>query len=161
MKAKIALGGGCHWCTESVFLQLKGVEMVKQGWISSLAPNQVYSEAIIIDYNEDLINLETIVSIHLHTHSCTSQHALRDRYRSAIYTYSDKQLKHVQNIISKLQADFDDEIITVVLPFVTFKENIEKYQNYYEKNKGNQFCKRYIDPKFKLLRKRYGEFTKH
>ena len=82
---KIGFGGGCHWCTEAVFQFLKGVTKVDQGWISSKEPNAYFSEAILLEYNPQLISLETLVSIHLHTHSSTANHSMRVKYRSAVY----------------------------------------------------------------------------
>jgi peptide-methionine (S)-S-oxide reductase len=71
---KIGFGGGCHWCTEAIFQSLKGVENVDQGWISSVGEYSSLSEAVVAHFDSNLINLITLVSIHLHTHSCTSLH---------------------------------------------------------------------------------------
>ena len=156
---KVGLGGGCHWCTESVFLHLKGVQEVEQGWISSSAPNDEYSEAVIVHFDSDQITLKTLIAIHLRTHSCTSKHPMRNKYRSAVYSYNEIQTRLAISIINDLQSEFDCKIITEILPSVSFKKNIEKYRNYYEKNSQNQFCKRYIDPKLTLLMEEYGEYV--
>ena len=154
---KIGFGGGCHWCTEAVFQTLKGVEKVDQGWIASEGEHNSLSEAVLVYFDEAKIDLVSLTAIHLYTHSCTSEHPLRKKYRSAVYTFSDAQATVVQDTINQLQSEFEQPVITQVLPFVAFKENEEQYQDYYLKNADNQFCQTYIQPKFKLLMQRFSE----
>ncbi len=153
---KIGFGGGCHWCTEAVFQILKGVIKVDQGWIQSEGKNRHLSEAVIVHFDEAVIDLTTLTSIHLHTHSCTADHAMRNKYRSAVYTFNTEQAAEVSKIIKDQQSEFDRPILPQVLSFVAFKENKEQYQNYYLKNTENSFCKTYIHPKFKLLMNRFA-----
>lgn len=70
---KIGLGGSCHWCTEAIFRSLKGVSTVEQGWIASDGENTTLSEAVIVNFSPNEITLETLIAIHLHTHSCISE----------------------------------------------------------------------------------------
>jgi len=154
---KVGFGGGCHWCTEAVFQSLKGVSKVEQGWIASTEGNDSFSEAVMVHFDGAKIDLATLTAIHLYTHSCTSAHSMRKKYRSAVYTFSKDQADAAVTIINDLQPEFDKPILTKVLPFQAFKENQELYQNYYQKNAGNQFCERYINPKFSLLMKRFSE----
>jgi len=72
--SRIALGGGCHWCTEAVFQSLKGVNRVEQGYVSSINENLSFSEGIIVEYYENKIPLEILIHIHLLTHKSTSKH---------------------------------------------------------------------------------------
>lgn len=152
---KVAFGGGCHWCTEAVFQSLIGVLEVEQGWLASDGEFNEYSEGVVVHYNEKLMSLSVLVDIHLHTHSCTSTHQLRGKYRSAVYVYRDDQLRSVQKLIEDLQSDFDKNIITKVLPMMRFKKNKEEYLDYYYKNPEQKFCKRYINPKLKFLLENY------
>lgn len=154
---KIGFGGGCHWCTEAIFQALIGVGKVAQGWIASDGNHESFSEAVLVYFDDQQIDLATLTAIHLYTHSCTSNHPLRKKYRSAIYTFSDQQRDAATTLIQNLQAEFDKPILTQVLPFVSFKENKEQYQNYYLKNGENQFCKTYIDPKFSFLMKKFSK----
>lgn len=161
-KQSLGFGGGCHWCTESVFKVLKGVLHVSQGWISSDKPYREYSEAVITKFDPSIISEQTLVEIHLRTHSCTSKHALRSKYRSAVYyeksIFDKKTIENLESIVKQVQLVFEEDIITMVLPINSFKLNTEKYIDYYSKNQGNQFCQRYIDPKLDLLRKDYQKF---
>ncbi len=156
MLAKIGFGGGCHWCTEAIFQSLIGVQKVEQGWIASSGNNDTFSEAVIVHFGAAKIDVEALTTIHLYTHSCTSQHPMRKKYRSAVYIFSDAQSVQVEKIINNLRHAFDQPIITQVLPFVAFKENKEQYQNYFLKNPDNQFCQTYIHPKLKFLQERFG-----
>ncbi|MDO7137475.1 peptide-methionine (S)-S-oxide reductase [Algibacter lectus] len=155
---KIALGGGCHWCTEAVFQALKGVTKVKQGYVASVEENTSFSEAVIIHFNEAVITLSVLIEIHLHTHKSTSNHSMRDKYRSAIYYFSEVQKNEATDILNGLKNTFEEEIITEVLPFSEFKASREAIQNYYKKNPEKPFCKQFINPKLKLL---VNKFSKH
>lgn len=156
---KIGFGGGCHWCTEAVFQSLKGVPKVKQGWIRSVPPNDTFSEAVVVYYDKEEIELKTLLQIHLLTHSSTSQHSMRSKYRSAIYTFSERQAKDILKLLTILQQEFDQPLITKVLPFEAFKENIEQYQNYYYTNPQLPFCQTYIAPKLSFLQKRFSQIV--
>jgi peptide-methionine (S)-S-oxide reductase len=149
--AKIGLGGGCHWCTEGVFSVIKGVEKIDQGWISSAPPYDEFSEAIIVEYDSNRIRLEELIQIHLHTHACTSNHTMRGKYRSAIYTFNAEDLVNSAKALTKFSGDFEGRIITQVLPYSGFNPSPETYQDYYQKNPDKPFCQTYIDPKVQLL----------
>jgi len=147
----VGFGGSCHWCTEAIFLSVKGVTDVKQGWISSLADATEFSEAILLRYNAEIISLKQLIEIHLHTHSCTSNHAMREKYRSAVYVTDEEQIGDVQKIISHLQPDFEQPIITRALKMNEFKLNKAEYLNYYYSDPSRGFCENIINPKLKLL----------
>ncbi|RFN58177.1 peptide-methionine (S)-S-oxide reductase [Marixanthomonas ophiurae] len=155
---KIALGGGCHWCTEAVFQSLVGVERVELGYVASTGDNTSFSEAVVVHFNPEKINLKTLIEIHLHTHKSTSNHSLRERYRSAVYYFNVRQEQLAQEYIKSLQRDFDELIISEVLPFSAFKPSRESLHNYYKTNPERPFCKRFINPKIKLL---LHQFSKH
>lgn len=158
-QTKIAFGGGCHWCTEAVFQALIGVEKVEQGYISSVE-KEIFSEAVIVHFDAETISLERLIEIHLHTHKSTSNHSFRTKYRSAVYVYSDTQFRRGKKIIDKCQSEFKNALITEILNFKSFKPSRESIQDYYQKNPEKPFCKKYIDPKLKLLLERFSKETK-
>ena len=128
---KIALGGGCHWCTEAVYQSLIGVSKVEQGFVASKENNSAFSEAVIVHFNSEIIPLKIIIEIHLHTHKSTSNHSMRSKYRSAVYFFSEEQKKKVQKILEGFQGVFDNELVTQTLPFSNFKCSRDQIQNYY------------------------------
>ena len=154
---KIGFGGGCHWCTEAVFQSLRGVDRVEQGYVASDGANGSFSEAVIVYFTSEVISLQSLIQIHLHTHNSTSQHSMRDKYRSAVYTFSEKQKIEAGLIIVEFQKEFENSLITEVLPFSEFKASREQITNYYYKNPEKPFCKNFIDPKLKLLLKRFSK----
>ena len=156
--SKVGLGGGCHWCTEGVFASLNGIVKINQGWISSTGTNTQFSEAIEVYFEPNVISLVDLISIHLHTHACTAVHSMRNKYRSAIYTYSVEQAEKSNDILRELQSDFDEKVITKVLPFQDFKANKVALTDYLYSAPSRPFCQRYIHPKLQLLMQR---FSKH
>lgn len=154
---KIGFGGGCHWCTEAVFQSLKGVASVDQGFIASTPPDDSFSEAVIVRYDPMAIDLATLIEIHLRTHSSASNHAMRGKYRSAIYAVNAAQAADAEMLLKELQPRFEAPLVTRVLSLATFKLSDARYRNYHRKNPKRPFCRTYIDPKLSVLRQRYGD----
>lgn len=144
---QIGLGGSCHWCTEAIFLSLKGVSQVRQGWIASKEAPTRFSEAVIVHFVPTIIPLETLIAIHLYTHSCTSAHTMRDKYRSAVYTFSQQQQSQAEATIRTLQPEYKEPIITEVVALDSFKLNQPQYLNYYYANPEKSFCQNIVNPK--------------
>lgn len=157
---KIGFSGGCHWCTEAIFQALKGVDHVEQGWIASASPFDILSEGIVVHYNNEDINLETLIEVHLITHSSASAHSMRHKYRSAVYYFDHADKSRVEAIMRQLALENNRDYITQALPFVEFKLNTECYLNYYRKNKQAPFCQTYIDPKLIVIRNKFGRQLK-
>ena len=138
---KIGFGGGCHWCTEAVFQSLLGVEKVEQGWIASAGEAFAFSEAVIVHYHPKEISLDLLVEIHLHTHKSTSEHSMREKYRSAVYFYTEEEQNRLSSILKGLNGDFDNQLITQILPFASFKPSREAIKNYYYSNPNKPFAR--------------------
>ncbi|MBO6879121.1 peptide-methionine (S)-S-oxide reductase [Winogradskyella sp.] len=160
MKTKIALGGGCHWCTEAVFQSLIGVGMVEQGYVASIGEQHAFSEAVIVHFNTEMISLRTLIDVHLQTHNSTSNHSMRKKYRSAIYAFSENQKIECERLLASFQNEYDGKLITKVYIFSKFKASREAIQDYYLKNPEKPFCKTFITPKLKKLRKLHGNKLK-
>ena len=111
-----------------------------------------------MQFDPEVIGLAGLIDIHLHTHASTSQHSMRAKYRSAIYVNSPQQAHEAKAILSKIQDNFSEPLVTRVLPLVGFKSSEPGRTAYFEKNQGNQFCERYIAPKLKKLRVEYPHF---
>lgn len=155
MIKEAGFGGGCHWCTEAVFSSLQGIESVKQGWIASDGENTAFSEGVLVRYDDAIIPLRTLISIHLFTHASTSLHSMRDKYRSAVYTFNDEDRVSAQHSLHELQSDFEAPLVTSVLSFAAFKQSREELLNYYYNNSQKPFCELYINPKLKLIMERF------
>tara|TARA_R110000782_G_scaffold243995_1_gene330754 strand:+ start:39 stop:548 length:510 start_codon:yes stop_codon:yes gene_type:complete len=158
---KIAFGGGCHWCTEAVYKSLKGIISVEQGFVASDGEESSFSEAVIVSYEPSDISLEDLILIHLYTHKSTSDHSMRNKYRSAIYTFGPLDVERSTLALQKFQENFKKPLVTKVLPFREFKVSDKAFQNYYYKNPYKPFCKTHIAPKIKLLLLKFADKVDH
>ena len=154
----IGFGGGCHWCTEAVFQTLRGVKSVEQGFIKSDPPHDSWSEAVRINFDPEIIPLTVLVAIHLRTHSSQSNHTFRGKYRSAVYVVSKPQETAVDAILKDEQTEFDNPLVTHVLPLKEFKSSPDVFKDYYKTDPERPFCKAYIDPKLTKLRRDYANY---
>ncbi len=154
--SKIGFGGGCHWCTEAVFQSLIGVVKVEQGFVASDNDQDTFSEAVLVHFKVDEISLKDLISIHLSTHESTSNHSMRSKYRSAVYTFGKVQAEQASKVLNALQVDFNNQLITKVYPFRKFKPSGELFHDYYYSNPQKPFCKKHISPKLDLLLSKFS-----
>jgi len=152
---KIGFGGGCHWCTEAVFQSIKGVNKVLQGYIATSEDPGTFYEGILIYFNSEIIDLEKLIEIHLKTHKSTSNHSMRNKYLSAVYTFNYLQQKNARSILERFQKKSQKKIITRVILFGSFRKSREQIRNYYRTDPQRPFCKVYIEPKIELLKKSF------
>ncbi|MEC4727510.1 peptide-methionine (S)-S-oxide reductase [Shewanella sp. D64] len=155
---RLGLSGTCYWCTEAIFLSLKGVTAVEQGWISSFDEHDWFSEGVIVSFEPKFISLKDLIMIHLHTHSSTKTHSMRDRYRSAVYAIKHDQLTEITLALVELQSEFEEVLVTQAYLFNQFKLSAQEMQNYYYTDIERPFCKNIITPKLKKLLKSHAEF---
>ncbi|MDX2319648.1 MAG: peptide-methionine (S)-S-oxide reductase [Moritella sp.] len=153
---KIGLSGTCYWCTEAIFLSLRGVIKVEQGWLSSFNKDDWFSEGIIVTYIPDVISLKNLIAIHLHTHSSTKKHAMRDKYRSAVYAMNPYQITEIKHNLALLQSEFELPLITRAYAFNQFKPSDAAIQNYYYSDPQRPFCENIITPKLNKLLESHG-----
>jgi peptide-methionine (S)-S-oxide reductase len=157
---KIGFGGGCHWCTEAVFQALSGVRNIRQGFIRSTSPDDSWSEAVEVDFNPEEISLSDLLTVHLATHASTSKHSMRDKYRSAVYTYSPEQSAMVTTELDRISVATDTEFVTRVLPHHAFKFSEARFHNYYATDPERPFCRTYIDSKMAKLQTQFSRIMK-
>ncbi|MBB4080144.1 peptide-methionine (S)-S-oxide reductase [Lewinella aquimaris] len=148
---RIGLGGGCHWCTEGVFVSLRGVVRVEQGWIASESPYDALSEAVIVHYDESEIRAVQLILAHLETHAATSDHALRGKYRSAVYYFNAEDAAHYRELLREVAEHTELSLRTLVLPFVAFRPSLPEHRDYFRSDPERPFCRRYIQPKLARL----------
>ena len=152
---KVGFGGSCHWCTEAIFQSLSGVTEVLQGWVA--VEGDDFSEAVLVSFDVELISLQTLVDVHLATHSCTAEHSMRKKYRSAVYVHDEAQARNARVVLAELQKEYEQPIITQVLQLNEFKLNAPEYLNYYYSDPQKPFCENIVLPKLRLLLERFGK----
>lgn len=176
MKTKIVtLGGGCFWCTEAVFNQVKGIEKVVSGYAGGNVPGYPtyrevcsgltgHAEVIEISYNPEVISLQEILIIFMTTHDPTTLNQqgadVGTQYRSVIYYANAEEKAIILEVIQQIQPYYDDPIVTEVSKIPTFYPAESYHQNYYENNKGQGYCNYVITPKLTKLRKFYADKLK-
>jgi peptide-methionine (S)-S-oxide reductase len=172
----IVFGGGCFWCTEAVFESLKGVISVTPGYSGGEKESPTYTqvsngntghaECIKIKYDPEIISFYDLLSVFFNTHNPTTLNRqgadVGEQYRSVIFYTKLEQKEEAEKLIRELEEKkaFEDEIVTEVKPLDKFYPAEEYHQDYYEKNKGAQYCELIITPKLEKLQKNYENLLK-
>ncbi len=172
----ITLGGGCFWCTEAVFLQVKGVEKVVSGYMGGKTVNPTYkqictgqtghAEVIQVHYDPKVVRVERILEIFWGTHDPTTLNRqgadIGTQYRSAVFFHQDSQREVAETLIKKLEEAkvFDDPIVTEVTAASSFYPAEDYHQNYYSLNSSQGYCQAVIKPKLDKLKKVFAEHLK-
>ncbi|OTG68626.1 peptide-methionine (S)-S-oxide reductase [Acinetobacter sp. ANC 4470] len=166
-------GGGCFWCVEAIFLQLKGVHKVVSGYAGGHTDNPNYddicrgdsnhAEVILIDYDETQISFEQLLDVFFTTHDPTTLNRqgndIGTQYRSVIYYLNDKQQQQAQQIIDQLKAD-GLNIVTELSPAPKFYPAEEYHQNFFARNPSQGYCNFSIPPKLMKLRSKFQSLLK-
>lgn len=163
------LGGGCFWCTEAVFLEIKGVANVVPGYSGGHVNNPSYqqvitgttghTEVIQVTFDPDVTPFRKILEIFFTIHDPTSldrQGAdVGTQYRSVIYYHSDEQRKDSETFIEEMNETnvFNLSIVTKLEPFTEFYEAEDYHVNYYNRNKQQGYSRFVIEPKLKKVEK--------
>ena len=167
----IILGGGCFWCTESVFLALKGVQSVVSGYMGGESTTANYQavcggntghvEVINITFDESVLPLEVLLDVFFGTHDPTTKdrqgNDVGSQYRSVVYYTNEDQKPTIDRTINKLR-DMGLNIVTEVHPAVEFYEAEEVHQDFFNRNPGQAYCNFAIPPKLAKLRKEFSQY---
>jgi peptide-methionine (S)-S-oxide reductase len=166
------VGGGCFWCTEAVFQEVKGVEKVISGYAGGNAPGKPayreicsgltgHAEVIQITFDADIISYQDILVIFMTTHDPTTlnrQGADRGtQYRSVIFYHDENQHRIAKEVLSQLQPYFNDKIVTEISELPIFYEAEQEHQDFYKNNIGYGYCTYVIEPKLSKLRKLHSD----
>ncbi|WP_405564714.1 peptide-methionine (S)-S-oxide reductase MsrA [Polaribacter sp. Asnod6-C07] len=169
------IGGGCFWCTEAVFQEVKGIEEVVSGYSGGNAPGKPtyreicsgltgHAEVIQITFNANVISYQDILVIFMTTHDPTTlnrQGADRGtQYRSVIYYHNDNQQKIAKEVLEQIQPYYNDKIVTEISALDIFYNAEQEHQNYYRDNKRQGYCTFVIEPKLSKLRKLHADKLK-
>lgn len=166
-------GGGCFWCTEAVFLQLKGVSAVTSGYAGGHVQQPTYeqicngdtqhAEVIMIDYDEAQISFTQLLDVFFATHDPTTLNRqgndVGTQYRSVIYYLNEEQRAQAQQRIDALKADSLD-IVTELSPAPVFYPAEDYHQNFFARNPSQGYCNFAIPPKLMKLRSKFQDLLK-
>ncbi|SPL69551.1 peptide-methionine (S)-S-oxide reductase MsrA [Acinetobacter stercoris] len=166
-------GGGCFWCVEAVFLQLKGVQKVTSGYAGGRTVNPSYeeicngdtnhAEVVLIDFDESQISFKQLLDVFFTTHDPTTLNRqgndVGTQYRSVIYYFNDEQKQQSEQQIEILKAD-GLNIVTELSPAPTFYSAEEYHQNFFARNPSQGYCNFAIPPKLMKLRNKFQDLLK-
>jgi peptide-methionine (S)-S-oxide reductase len=169
------VGGGCFWCTEAVFQEVRGVEKVISGYAGGNVPGRpTYreicsgltgaAEVVQITFDTTLLSYEALLIIFMTTHDPTTlnrQGADRGtQYRSVIFHHNAEQQKIAKEVLAQLQPYFEDPIVTEMSEAPIFYDATQEHQDFYKNNNGKGYCTFVIEPKLAKLRKLHADLLK-
>lgn len=168
--------GGCFWCVDPVFSQLKGVKNVVSGYIGGRTVNPTYkqicngdtghAEAIQIEFDPSEISFDELLEIFFNAHDPTTPnrqgHDIGTQYRSAIFCQDEEQRQIAQQVIARLNAEelWPDPIVTEINDVATFYQAEDYHQRYYENNPNQPYCIAVAGPKVAKIRAKYADKIK-
>ncbi|EHU1902343.1 TPA: peptide-methionine (S)-S-oxide reductase MsrA [Acinetobacter baumannii] len=167
-------GGGCFWCVEAVFLQIRGVEKVTSGYAGGHTTHPTYeqvcqgdtqhAEVVLIDFDEQQVTYSQLLDVFFATHDPTTLNRqgndIGTQYRSVIYYFNEEQKQAAEHTIQALKDD-DLDIVTELSPAPTFYPAEDYHQNYYEKNPSQGYCNFAIPPKLLKLYSKFQHLMKN
>ncbi len=172
----ITLGGGCFWCTESVYVAVKGVQDVESGYCNGEAINPTYeqvctghtghNEVVKLVYDPSVITTRDILEIFFVIHDPTTLNRQGNdqgtQYRSGIYYSSAEQQQVAKDLIAEITASkhYSNPIVTEVLPLDNYSAAEEYHQDFFERNPGQGYCMAVAAPKVAKFRKTFARLAK-
>jgi len=174
--AKATFAGGCFWCTEAVYAEIKGVHAVTSGYIGGKTPNPTYkevctgltghAEAVEIEYDPDVVPYEKLLEVFFLTHDPTTKNRqgpdIGTQYRSGVFYHDDEQKQKAEEVIKKLNAAkvFPGRIVTEVTEASEFFPAEDYHQDYFANNPFQPYCQSMVSPKVEKVRKVFKDLLK-
>ena len=170
------LAGGCFWCLEAVFEQLRGVEKVESGYAGGHVPNPTYrqvtsgttghAEVVQITYNPEEVSYRDLLGVFFTIHDPTTLNRqgadIGTQYRSAIFYHNQQQKEVAEEVIREIEGAgvWDDPIVTELAPLDAFYKAEDYHQEYYRNNPYQPYCQVVIRPKVAKFRQKYMDRLK-
>jgi peptide-methionine (S)-S-oxide reductase len=174
--AKATFAGGCFWCTEAVYAELKGVKAVTSGYIGGQVPNPTYqavctgqtghAEAIEIEYDPAIVPFEKLLEVFFATHDPTTLNRqgadVGTQYRSGIFYHDDEQKRIAEDVITRLDQArvFPGKIVTEVTKATIFYPAEAYHQDYFANNPFQPYCQAVAAPKVAKVHKFFKDLVK-
>jgi len=173
---KATLGGGCFWCTEAVYLELKGVVDVKPGYSGGHVKNPSYkevcnettghAEVVQITFDPGIVSFSEILEVFFITHDPTTLNRqgndVGTQYRSAVFFHNEKQKETALKVIGEFDQEkvYDKPVVTEVTKFSAFYPAEDYHVNYFARNKNQPYCQYVVAPKVEKFKKVFKDKMK-
>ncbi|AHW60734.1 peptide-methionine (S)-S-oxide reductase [Draconibacterium orientale] len=173
---KATLGGGCFWCTEAIYLELKGVVEVKPGYSGGHVKNPSYkqvcegttghAEVVQITFDTEVVSFSEILEVFFMTHDPTTLNRqgndVGPQYRSAIFYHNEEQKEVAERVINLFEKEevYSRPIVTEVTEFEKFYIAEDYHINYYARNKTQGYCQFVVAPKLEKFKKIFKDQLK-
>ncbi len=170
------LAGGCFWCLEAAFQDLKGVENVQSGYAGGRVANPSYedvctgttghAEVVQITFDPQVVSFDDLLHVFFTIHDPTTLNRqgadVGTQYRSAIFYHSPEQKATAERVIAELQAQklWDEPVVTEIKPLTAFYPAEEYHRDYFRRNPTQGYCRAVIAPKVAKVRKLYFDRLK-
>ncbi|MBX3174037.1 MAG: peptide-methionine (S)-S-oxide reductase MsrA [Gemmatimonadaceae bacterium] len=168
------LGGGCFWCLEAVYLELRGVHGVKSGYAGGHVPNPTYeqvcgkqtghTEVVQVSFDASEISYGDLLDVFFTIHDPTTKdrqgNDVGPQYRSAIFTHDDEQARIAREKVAAAQAHWADPVVTELAPLDRFWPAESYHDNYLARNPQNPYCAVVVAPKVSKARKLFFDRLK-
>ncbi len=171
------LGGGCFWCVEAIYQEVRGVSSAVSGYSGGTSANPTYqqvcsgtsghAEVLQIHFDPDVISYEELLYIFWRTHDPTTLNRQGadsgTQYRSVIFHHDKTQREQAEKSLAETDAStlWPDAIITEISPLTIFYPAEAEHQNYYRLNGNQPYCTMIIDPKVQKFRASFRERLHH
>jgi peptide-methionine (S)-S-oxide reductase len=175
-REQATFAGGCFWCVEAVFDELRGVERVESGYAGGHVPNPTYqqvctgttghAEVVRVTYDPNVVAYRDLLGVFFSTHDPTQLNRqgadVGTQYRSAVFYHTPEQRETAREVIAELEAQrvWDAPVVTTLEPLTEFYPAEEYHRDYYRRNPGQGYCRAVIAPKVAKFRKQYLERLK-
>lgn len=171
MSETATLGGGCYWCLDAVFRQLRGVERVESGFAGGTVKNPSYrevcggktghAEVVQVTFDPQQISYADLLRVFFSVHDPTTLNRQGNdtgtQYRSAIFYHSPGQQRTAKEIMSEVAGLFKDPLVTELVPFTAYYPAEDYHQDYFANNPDQPYCAAVIAPKVAKFRKQHLE----
>jgi peptide-methionine (S)-S-oxide reductase len=169
--ADAIFAGGCFWCTEAVFQQLRGVSAVESGYIGGSVPDPSYkavcsgstghAEAIRVTFDPEQISYADLLDIHFATHDPTQLNRqgndIGTQYRSALFPLDDQQRAEAKAALGRVQPDWPAPLVTTIEGPAIWYPAEDYHQTYWDgEGQRNPYCLAVIPPKLHKLKAKFG-----
>lgn len=167
------LGGGCFWCLDALYRQIKGVTKVESGYAGGTGiPNYYrvatgttgYAEVVRVAFDETIVPADVIMDLFFVVHNPTTLNQqgadIGTQYRSAVFYQDEAQQTVFKEALKRAQEVWDKPIVTEIVPLETFYVAEEEHQDYFRKNPASGYCSVVIEPKIVKARSHFKQWFK-